>query len=29
LYHGGALLGGDQRCQSNIILNPLPQEGNC
>src|SRR5208282_5179261 len=29
LYHGGALLGGDQRCVSNIILKPLPQEGNC
>jgi len=29
LYHGGALLGGDQRCVSNIILKPPPQEGNC
>jgi hypothetical protein len=28
LYHGGALLGDDQRCPSNIILKPLLQEGN-
>jgi hypothetical protein len=24
LYHGGALLGGDQRCPSNIIMKPPP-----